>query len=112
MALNIEAVLRGGKPEPFVYTNKGTLAALGHFKGVGRVYKFKIYGFVAWWVWRSYYLMQMPQWSRRLRIVIDWTIALLFKNDVVQLDLMPEPPEQRDGAGGAERPEAQPPRGT
>jgi NADH:ubiquinone reductase (H+-translocating) len=90
MARNIAAVLRGGdaaRLEPFVYTNKGTLAALGHFKGVGRVYKFKIYGFVAWWVWRTYYLFQMPQWSRRVRIVVDWTIALLFKHDIVQLDL-------------------------
>jgi NADH:ubiquinone reductase (H+-translocating) len=90
MARNIAAVLRGGEAarlEPFVYTNKGTLAALGHFKGVGRVYKLKIYGFVAWWVWRTYYLFQMPQWSRRVRIVVDWTIALMFKHDIVQLDL-------------------------
>jgi NADH:ubiquinone reductase (H+-translocating) len=89
VARNIEAVIRGGEPQPFVYKSKGTLAALGHFKGVGRVYNIKIYGFVAWWVWRTYYLMQMPQWSRRLRIVIDWTIALFFKNDVVELDLAP-----------------------
>ena len=49
--------------------------------------KFKIRGFVAWWVWRSYYLMQMVGWSRRIRIVLDWTTALFFKNDIVQLDL-------------------------
>jgi hypothetical protein len=29
----------------------------------------------------------MPQWSRRVRIVVDWTIELLFKHDIVQLDL-------------------------
>jgi hypothetical protein len=29
----------------------------------------------------------MPRWERRLRVIIDWTVALLFKNDVVQLDL-------------------------
>jgi len=75
------------KLEPFVYQSLGTLAALGHYDGVGRVMKFKIRGFIAWWVWRSYYLMQMPRFERRLRIVLDWTIALLFKNDVVKLDL-------------------------
>jgi hypothetical protein len=32
--------------------------------------------------------MQMPRWERRLRIMLDWTIALLFKNDVVKLDLV------------------------
>ena len=40
--------------------------------------RFKLKGFPAWFVWRSYYLMQMPRWSRRLRIMIDWTVALLF----------------------------------
>ncbi|HEY2585388.1 MAG TPA: NAD(P)/FAD-dependent oxidoreductase [Tepidisphaeraceae bacterium] len=90
LARNITAVIRGtGEPQPFVYQSKGTLAALGHFKGAGKVYKFKIHGFFAWWVWRTYYLFRLPRWSRRLRVVIDWTVALFFKNDVVQLDLRP-----------------------
>jgi NADH dehydrogenase len=75
------------KLEPFVYQSLGTLAALGHYDGVGRVAKFKIRGFLAWWVWRSYYLMQMPRWNRRFRIMLDWTVALLFRNDVAKLDL-------------------------
>ena len=86
LAANIDATIRGAQPQPFVYSNKGTLAALGHFKGAGKVYGIPIYGFIAWWVWRTYYLTRMPRWSRRLRIVIDWTVALFFKNDVVQLD--------------------------
>lgn len=97
LARNITAVLRGGQLEPFVYSSKGTLAALGHFKGAGKVYGINIHGFVAWWVWRTYYLLRMPHWSRRLRVVIDWTIALFFRNDVVQLDItrgnqLPAPP--------------------
>ena len=70
-----------------MYQTKGSLAALGHYKGVGRIGKFRIKGFLAWWVWRSYYLFQMPRWERRFRVMIDWAVALLFKNDVVQLDL-------------------------
>lgn len=86
LAENITNVVRGMEPKPFVYQSKGTLAALGHFKGAGIVYGIPIHGFIAWWVWRTYYVMQMPRWSRRLRIVIDWTVALFFKNDVVQLE--------------------------
>jgi NADH dehydrogenase len=86
LAKNILAVVRGAAPQPFVYTNKGTLAALGHYKGAGRVYGINIHGFLAWWVWRTYYVTRMPRWSRRLRIIIDWTVALFFKNDVAQLD--------------------------
>jgi len=87
LAENVDAALRGGTLQPFVYQNLGTLAALGHFRGVGRVLRFKLRGFPAWWIWRSYYLMRMPRWNRRLRIILDWTVALLFKNDVVKLDL-------------------------
>jgi NADH dehydrogenase len=87
VAQNIVAAVNGRPTKPFVYNTLGTLAALGHYDGVGRVWKFKIRGFVAWFAWRTYYLFQMPRWERRIRIMMDWTVALLFKNDVVKLDL-------------------------
>jgi NADH dehydrogenase len=97
LAQNIVTALRGGTDlKPFIYETKGLLAALGHYDGVGRIGKIRLKGFPAWWVWRSYYLFQMPQWSRRIRIMIDWTVALLFHNDVVQLDLMRESEARRE----------------
>jgi NADH dehydrogenase len=108
LAQNIVSTLRGKGTKPFVYESMGVLASLGHFSGVGRVMKFKIRGFVAWCVWRTYYLMQMPRWERRLRILFDWTIALFFKNDIVKLDLFgtPHPVAQEQGqpAGEAKPP--------
>jgi NADH dehydrogenase len=73
--------------EPFVYETLGMLASLGHYDGVGRIMKLKVRGFLAWWIWRTYYVMQMPRFQRKLRVIMDWTIALLFRNDVVKLDL-------------------------
>jgi hypothetical protein len=32
----------------------------------------------------------LPGWRRRLRIMIDWTFALLFRPDVVKIDLTSE----------------------
>ena len=90
LAANLRATLRNQPLKPFIYKTIGVLAALGHFTGVGQIRKFRFRGFFAWWIWRSYYLLQMPRWSRRVRIVFDWTIALLFKNDVVELDLWGE----------------------
>ncbi len=54
---------------------------------MGRIKRFRFHGFFAWWVWRTYYLLQVPRWNRRFRIVLDWTVALFFKNDIVKLDL-------------------------
>jgi NADH dehydrogenase len=92
LAHNLACAVKGHTSayKSFVYENLGTLAALGHFNGVGRVLKFKIRGFIAWWVWRSYYLSQMPRFERKLRIVLDWTVALFFDYDIVKLDLYTE----------------------
>jgi NADH dehydrogenase len=44
-------------------------------------------GVLAWFVRRTYYLLQMPGWLRRLRIMIDWFFALLFRPDIVKISL-------------------------
>ena len=105
VAQNIVATVNGRPTQPFVYNTLGTLAALGHYDGVGRVWKFKLRGFLAWFAWRTYYLMQMPRWERRIRIMMDWTVALLFKNDVVKLDLFgtEHPLRLRDDARARKR---------
>ena len=40
----------------------------------------------------TYYLFQMPRWDRRLRIVLDWTVALFSRPDITKVDvaLLPE----------------------
>ena len=109
LAENITVTLHGGgQLRPFVYETLGTLAALGHLSGVGRVMKVKLRGFVAWWVWRSYYLLQMPRFERKLRIVLDWTIALFFRHDIVKLDLFGDQhPGRRWGARSPTTPATQ-----
>lgn len=93
LAKNIAATLTGsGGIRPFRYKNQGTLAALGHYAGMAQTPYFTVKGFPAWWIWRTYYLFQMPLWSRRLRIVIDWTMALFFKPDTFKIDLGPRTP--------------------
>jgi NADH:quinone reductase (non-electrogenic) len=90
LAENIRAAMAGDDLQPFVYETLGIMASLGHADGLGKVFGVPLFGFLAWWVRRSYYLLQMPRWSRRLRIVIDWTTALLFRPDIVKVDLASE----------------------
>jgi NADH:ubiquinone reductase (H+-translocating) len=87
LARNIVAVLDGRPPQPFVYETLGMMGSLGHGKAFGQLLKLRVRGALAWFVRRSYYLMQMPGWSRRLRIMIDWTFALLFRPDIVKISL-------------------------
>jgi NADH dehydrogenase len=90
LAKNIAAVHAGKQPQPFVYTSKGTLAALGGNKGIGQLSGWKVRGLPAWFIWRTYYLLQMPGLERKFRIMLDWTVALFFRPDITKLDLSGE----------------------
>jgi NADH dehydrogenase len=87
LARNIFGVFQGRLPQPFVYNTLGMMGSLGHSKGFGQVLKVRVRGVPAWFVRRTYYLLQMPGWGRRLRIMIDWTFALLFRPDIVKISL-------------------------
>ncbi len=90
LARNIAAVVHGQQPEPFIFRMLGTMASLGHSRAVAEVMRVRLTGFIAWWFRRTYYLLQMPRWDRRLRIVLDWTIALFFRPDITKVDLAVE----------------------
>jgi NADH:quinone reductase (non-electrogenic) len=102
LARNVKAVAGGRAPSPFIFRPLGTMASLGHTRAVARVFGVRITGFAAWWVRRTYYLFQMPRWDRRLRIVLDWTVALFFRPDITKVELQVEreqAPQARELAG-------------
>jgi NADH dehydrogenase len=85
------------------------MGSLGHNKGLGQVLGVRLRGFLAWWVRRTYYLLQMPGWDRRLHVIADWTAALLFRPDIVKIHLADEAALLvRDRAAGAAPPERPP----
>ncbi len=90
LARNLKAVVEGKTTSPFVFRPLGTMAALGHTRAVARVFGVRLTGFAAWWVRRTYYLFQMPRWERRLRIILDWTVALFFRPDITKVNLKGE----------------------
>ena len=102
LARNIEGVLRGRTPQPFVYSTLGMMGSLGHGKAFGRLIKLRVRGVLAWLVRRTYYLLQMPGWRRRVRIMIDWTFALLFQPDIVKISLDSEAVEHLRRVAGAD----------
>jgi len=101
LASNVAATLQGGKLRPFRYANKGMLCSLGHYRGVANPLGIRITGFPAWFLHRSYHLAYMPTWSRKARIAMDWTVALLFPRDIAQLGSLEHPRDAfRRAAGG------------
>ena len=100
VAANIEAFLAGVAPQPFVYANIGGVCSLGRYKGVAIVKGLKCKGFLGWFLHRSYHLLAMPTWTRRVKIAMDWTIALLFPRDLAQLGSLGRPRDPFERASG------------
>jgi NADH dehydrogenase len=69
----------------FNYKTKGIMALIGKRNGVGILFEHKVQGFLAWWLWRAYYLGNLPTIEKKLRVMVDWLIDLFFKRDVTRL---------------------------
>ena len=80
-----------GNPEPYGYRMLGQVATLGRHKGIADVLGVRLRGFPGWWVTRTYHLYQLPLASRKLRVVVDWTVALFFRRDIVELGQLGHP---------------------
>jgi NADH dehydrogenase len=77
-----------GKPTPYRYRMLGQVATLGRYRGIADVLGLKLRGFPGWFVTRTYHLYQLPLLSRKLRVVADWTVALLFRRDIAELGML------------------------
>jgi NADH dehydrogenase len=84
-AKNIERTILGKSLRPFRYRTMGMLASIGHHTGVVSMFGFKFSGFIAWWMWRSVYLAKLPRLVKKVRVMMAWTLDLLFGRDIEQM---------------------------
>jgi NADH dehydrogenase len=86
-AKNIILAVKGKNGEKnnviFDYKTKGMMAEIGKRTGVAILFnRFKLHGFLAWWLWRTYYLANLPTARKKLKVLGDWISDLIFKPDV------------------------------
>jgi NADH:quinone reductase (non-electrogenic) len=91
LADNIRALIRGGTVREYRHKHVGSVASLGLHKGVAQVYGIKLRGVVAWFMHRTYHLSRIPSLNRKIRVVVDWTLALFLKREVVPLGELHHP---------------------
>ncbi|NKZ04388.1 NAD(P)/FAD-dependent oxidoreductase [Actinomadura latina] len=91
LADNVVRSMRGKTLKPYVHANIGAVAGLGLHKGVAQVYGFKVKGWPAWFMHRSYHGAKVPTFNRKLRVVADWTLALFLKRETVSLATVEQP---------------------
>jgi NADH dehydrogenase len=93
LADNIAAVVRGRAPAEYRHKHVGSVAGLGLYKGAARVYGIKVKGLPAWFMHRTYHLSRIPTLNRKVRVLVDWTLQLVLRREVVALGSLHEPRE-------------------
>ena len=73
------------------YRMLGQVATLGRYKGIAELPGLRLRGFLGWFVARSYHLYALPTLRRKIRVVTDWTVALGFRRDIVELSALGRP---------------------
>ncbi len=80
-AHNVAATLGSGRVRPFRYRTMGVVADLGRNQAVAITLGIRWRGLSAWLIARTYHLLLMPGLGRKLRLLVDWNVALLFGRD-------------------------------
>ena len=80
-----------GATQSYGYRMLGQVATLGRHRGIADVMGVRFRGFPGWFVTRTYHLLQLPLFSRKLRVVTDWTVDLFFRRDISELSLLGHP---------------------
>ena len=87
VARNVLSVINGRSPRPFSHRSLGVFVPLGRFSAAAELLGFKLSGFRAWWLYRSYYLFHLPRLKRKVQVFIDWNLAMVFRRDIVKQDI-------------------------
>jgi NADH:ubiquinone reductase (H+-translocating) len=103
LAANVEATVHGGTLRDYRHAYVGSVASLGLYRGVAEVYGIKLRGPVAWFMHRTYHLSRMPTFNRKVRVLADWTGALLFRREIVSLGQLQQPRSEFEQAAGQRR---------
>ncbi|MEU1849098.1 NAD(P)/FAD-dependent oxidoreductase [Streptomyces sp. NPDC019990] len=104
LADNIVHTLRGEPLTTYAHAYVGSVASLGLHKGVAHVYGRKLKGWPAWLMHRAYHLSRVPTYNRKARVLAEWTLAGLFKREIVSLGSLEHPRAEFELAAGGRSP--------
>jgi NADH dehydrogenase len=86
LAHNLLANVRGRNTKPYTYRARGMMASLGAREGLAQIAgRWTIAGLPGWFLWRTYYLWQLPGNDRRARVLLDWSLGIPFPQDIASV---------------------------
>jgi NADH dehydrogenase len=87
-AHNLYSLITAKEKEEYNYEFRGQMAVIGKRTGIASVFGMNVHGFLAWFLWRNYYLSKIPKFDKRFRVMLDWFVDLFFDRDISRLKYM------------------------
>lgn len=83
----IALLLRGRRPRPFHYRDRGIMATIGRSAAVAQIGPFRFSGFFAWLVWLGLHIVTLIGFRNRLFVLINWAWDYFLYDRAVRLIL-------------------------
>jgi NADH dehydrogenase len=99
-AHNVAAALGRGRKRSFNYRTLGVFVDMGRRQAVAQTVGIRWRGTFAWLLARTYHLGLMPGFGRRVRLLVDWNVGLLFGRDAAELGQLGHPPRLEEHSAG------------
>ena len=77
VADNIRRTLRSQPPQPFRYTDKGSLATIGRKAAVADFGRLKFSGMFAWLLWMAVHVLFLIGFRNKAAVMMEWAWAYL-----------------------------------
>ena len=75
----LEARMRGDRPEPFRYVDKGNLATIGRASAVADIKGVQISGALAWITWVGVHIFYLIGFQNRLLVLTRWAFSFVTR---------------------------------
>jgi NADH dehydrogenase len=84
-ARNILRMIEGGKPHPFHYWDKGSMATIGRNRAVADLNFVHFSGLLAWLTWLFVHILYLVGFRNRLAVLFQWAWAYVTFNKGARL---------------------------
>ena len=90
LAKNFRRLWNSQQPQPFEYSDKGSMATIGKHKAVVELPGMKFQGYFAWMVWMALHLMLILSVRNKIVVFFNWAWRYLTGDTSLRLILRDE----------------------
>jgi NADH dehydrogenase len=98
LSQNLIALEAGRRLHPHKFRSLGQVATLGRREGIADIRGMRLKGLPGWLVARAIHLMQVPGASRRMGVLSNWTLSLLYPGNIVTVAGLIDAPSLATGS--------------